>query len=418
MPPILSSLVSFVLRIAKHLTRRRHRFSLPGMEITNPHYVGATAVSSVLTVADAAARLALSPAQALGKSVVQNDGTAWLLKTGGNPVVANDWVLIGSAWTATALGTAIHAATAKPVPVDADELPLLDSAGSWSLKKFTWANCKAALKAFFDNLYAAVSHTHADLSAAVSALANALDGKVDRPHALLVTNLSGANNNLVWTALASGAAGEKIRVAYAMASQAVTEVALNIDGDWRNVTVTVGVCARMIVSGPVPVVETALDYVGQMNGRTCFSNTGVPYQGNPTEVPDGVYVFCDSYQWCLYCIAGGDLVRFAYAPLVGGFPIDTEWTSPTRVTNRESSASQVMAAAMANPEVAALVGVNHAGGSNGTGSVTSMAITSLHLPTGTTAIAATYANDAAAAAAGLAVGTLYFDGSTFRVRII
>jgi hypothetical protein len=43
----------------------------------------------------------------------------------------------------------IHAATSKSTPVDADELALVDSADSWSLKKLTWANLKAVLLAYF-----------------------------------------------------------------------------------------------------------------------------------------------------------------------------------------------------------------------------------------------------------------------------
>lgn len=38
-----------------------------------------------------------------------------------------------------------HAAASKTTPVDADELPLADSAASWGLKKLTWANLKATL---------------------------------------------------------------------------------------------------------------------------------------------------------------------------------------------------------------------------------------------------------------------------------
>lgn len=39
-----------------------------------------------------------------------------------------------------------HAATAKTTPVDADEIPLVDSATSNGLKRLTWANLKAALQ--------------------------------------------------------------------------------------------------------------------------------------------------------------------------------------------------------------------------------------------------------------------------------
>ena len=47
----------------------------------------------------------------------------------------------------------IHAATSKATPVDADEIPLSDSAASWGLKKLTWSNLKATIKAYFDTIY-------------------------------------------------------------------------------------------------------------------------------------------------------------------------------------------------------------------------------------------------------------------------
>lgn len=63
---------------------------------------------------------------------------------------------------ASLLGSsAIHGATGKATPVDADELALSDSAAANVLKKLTWANLKATLKGFFDGLYAGLSHAHA-----------------------------------------------------------------------------------------------------------------------------------------------------------------------------------------------------------------------------------------------------------------
>lgn len=50
------------------------------------------------------------------------------------------------------VGASIHGATAKTTPVDADTLPLIDSAASDVLKKVTWANIKATLKTYFDSL--------------------------------------------------------------------------------------------------------------------------------------------------------------------------------------------------------------------------------------------------------------------------
>lgn len=56
----------------------------------------------------------------------------------------------GADVTATALGLAIDGATSKTTPVDADELPLSDSAASFGLKKLTWGNLKAAIKSYYD----------------------------------------------------------------------------------------------------------------------------------------------------------------------------------------------------------------------------------------------------------------------------
>ena len=48
----------------------------------------------------------------------------------------------------------IAASTSKTTPVDADVLPILDSAAANILKKVTWANVKPTLKTYFDTLYA------------------------------------------------------------------------------------------------------------------------------------------------------------------------------------------------------------------------------------------------------------------------
>lgn len=79
------------------------------------------------------------------------------------------------------LPAATHAATSKATPVDADELPLADSAASFGLKKLTWANLKATAKTYFDTLYAAITHTHAaaDVTSGVLAIARLATGTPD-----------------------------------------------------------------------------------------------------------------------------------------------------------------------------------------------------------------------------------------------
>ena len=73
----------------------------------------------------------------------------------------------------TVIAPATHAATTKATPVDADEIPLVDSAASNVLKKLTWANLKATAKTYFDTIYAAVTHTHAAADIASGTIATA-----------------------------------------------------------------------------------------------------------------------------------------------------------------------------------------------------------------------------------------------------
>jgi len=115
-----------------------------------------------------------------GKLVAINAGGTALESvdtTGTGDIVRNDSPTLvtpdigtPSAGDATNLTNTIapqtHAATSKATPVDADELPLVDSAASNGLKKLTWANLKATLKTYFDGLYA----TSASVTSYVSGL--------------------------------------------------------------------------------------------------------------------------------------------------------------------------------------------------------------------------------------------------------
>jgi len=70
----------------------------------------------------------------------------WVKKT-----LAEARTIIGV--TLTYLATLIHGAENKATPIDADKIPLIDTAASNSLKTSTWTNIKAFLKTYFDTLY-------------------------------------------------------------------------------------------------------------------------------------------------------------------------------------------------------------------------------------------------------------------------
>lgn len=69
---------------------------------------------------------------------------------------ANVKATLFSSW-----GALTTAGTSKATPVDADSLAICDSAASDATKKLTWANVKATLKTYFDTLYAAKSEIQA-----------------------------------------------------------------------------------------------------------------------------------------------------------------------------------------------------------------------------------------------------------------
>lgn len=78
---------------------------------------------------------------------IGSNGKLYKSKTGtdGAPNVGNDPISDATNWGVFDFSDATHAATSKATPVDADELPILDSAATFGLKKLTWANLKATL---------------------------------------------------------------------------------------------------------------------------------------------------------------------------------------------------------------------------------------------------------------------------------
>lgn len=98
------------------------------------------------------------------------DGTRWLwvsansadqiniVGTSGNVVtVGSDNTLLGTTTPASLIADTTHAATSKATPVDADEIPLSDSAATYAIKKLTWANLKTTIGSSFGVIISALT---------------------------------------------------------------------------------------------------------------------------------------------------------------------------------------------------------------------------------------------------------------------
>ena len=90
-------------------------------------------------------------------------------------------------------GVQVTNASAKTTPVDADYLPINDSAASNLIKKVTWANIKATLKTYFDTRYASVgafaaSGANADITSLTALTAGGLPD-----NSVLTADIANAN---------------------------------------------------------------------------------------------------------------------------------------------------------------------------------------------------------------------------------
>ena len=75
--------------------------------------------------------------------------------------------------------------TEKTTPIDADGIALIDSIDSKKIKRLPWSNLKSTIKTYFDALYAAISHTHAQSD--ITNLTTDLAGKAEASSVVTAT---------------------------------------------------------------------------------------------------------------------------------------------------------------------------------------------------------------------------------------
>lgn len=167
----------------------------------------------------------------------------------------------------TVIAPGTHAATTKATPVDADELPLVDSAASNVLKKLTWANLKATLKTYFDTLYASL------------VTANTFLGNVTAPTFLSTLNpSSGAVLDTSGQAGVTANAGSSAIIA----SGAPSGLLFVIE------QTSSGFSALFILSGGNQSVLVSQSNAGQyVAGTSPGSNYSVGYDGSNVRVYNG-----------------------------------------------------------------------------------------------------------------------------------
>lgn len=82
----------------------------------------------------------------------------------------------------------LNAATSKATPVDADTFGVIDSAAANVLKKVTWANIKATIKAYFDTIYYTIAAATTALALKANLASPAFTGTPSAPTAAPGTN--------------------------------------------------------------------------------------------------------------------------------------------------------------------------------------------------------------------------------------
>jgi hypothetical protein len=238
------------------------------------------------TAATAAHRDHKHAMMAAPTTVSGNAGTATALQTARNI----DGQAFDGTGNITVIAPGTHAATGKTTPVDADELALVDSAASNVLKKLTWANLKATIKAYTDTLYPSGSGTSTGTNTG------------DQTVPAFATNAV-----LLGSAAAAGAASTVIRSNDTIAAFDVTVPSTQAFSD----AAAVGTAAFAARRDHVHAMPADPSWNLYASGQYYFATIGGVSLANNTLIANRTYA-------CLMPLRAGTLVRIGCEIGTGG----------------------------------------------------------------------------------------------------
>lgn len=148
------------------------------------------------------------------------------------------------------VGSSIHGASAKTTPVDADTMPLIDSAASNVLKKVTWANIKATLKTYIDSMSSSFTNKTFDANGTGNSLSNV--EVADFAGSAIITAAEGVGSNNNDTSLPTTAAVKAYADAVVGAADAMRYLgAIDASSNPNYPTAVVGDTYKISVAGKI-----------------------------------------------------------------------------------------------------------------------------------------------------------------------
>jgi hypothetical protein len=215
----------------------------------------------------------------------------------------------------------VHAATGKTTPVDADEFGIVDSAASNVLKKLTWANLKATLKAYLDTVHAAIG-------------------------AITGSGLTMATGRLLGRTTASTGAVEEITVGSGLSLSAGTlavdtgtmATKAYADGLVSGLSWKQAVRAATTVNGNL---ATSFENGDTVDGVTLATGDRILIKNQTTGSENGIYIVAASGTPARASDAdsGAELVNASVYVSEGTTNADTQWTCTTNATITVGSTS-------------------------------------------------------------------------------